>query len=170
MRRRQRPDVEFAGRIIAAMPFGAGVEQHAVGADGARLASQALRAFRMVDDQQVVANGVERVDVAPRQPAARIGDRRHLPVEHPIAQFLGAANVLGGMREPRLQAADAPEDAVRGMRVAVDKGPPGGRQQNRRAVRRKYRPQAVEQGASERKVRRPHAALLSVEHRRIHLG
>jgi len=58
-------DIEFAGAVEAARSLCDVLTQQSIGADDRGRLSQLLRS--MIDDQEMVAHGVEKVDVAPRE-------------------------------------------------------------------------------------------------------
>ena len=64
----------------------------------------------MVDHQEVVADRIEQIDVAPRQIGGGVGDRRHFLVEHVEAQLLGAADFRRGAGEPHFKRAEPAEN------------------------------------------------------------
>ncbi len=101
----QGGDVEFAGAVEAAVPLRHVLTQQAVSADHRRLARRARRG--VVDDEQMIAHRIERVDVAARQHRGRVRRRRHLAVEDLEAQPLRAPHVGRGPRETHLERAEA---------------------------------------------------------------
>ena len=127
MTRDQRRDVEFAGRVKAAIILGELLAQQPVGADHDRLASaQDVLGRAVIEHQQVVADRVEGVDVAAGEQPAGIGERRAFLVEHAVAQLLGLPHFGGGLRRAAPRASRSGR-ATAGARVAREPARPGGR-------------------------------------------
>ena len=80
----QRRKVEFLGGIEAVVGDGDRSPQQPVGADDA----DGAVALVAVDHQQMVADRIEGIGVAPRRTHLRRRTSRHLVVEDPIAQRL----------------------------------------------------------------------------------
>ncbi len=94
------------------MAVGGVLAEQPIGADHGRLSLERARAFErlfgsVIDDEQMVANLVERILVAARQHGPRVGDCGAVPVEHVVAQPLGPLDVLLGAREANLERAEA---------------------------------------------------------------
>jgi hypothetical protein len=101
-------DGEFVVGVEAAMALGHILPQEAISADHRQFAAQ-RRLAGMIDDQQMVADGVEAVLVALRQHGSGVRDRRTVLVEHLVAQLLRALDVALLAREANLERADATE-------------------------------------------------------------
>jgi hypothetical protein len=116
MARQQRGDVELGRAVEAGVALRHVLAQQPTGADHARTAEPVRR--RMIDHQQVIAQRIVGIDVAPRQECGGMRDSRHLLVEHVEAQPLGAAHVGGAARQPHLERAE-PSQHVRGVRHII---------------------------------------------------
>ncbi len=106
----KRRDIELSVAVETAEPARGILAKQPVGADDFRLAAapESL-AGRMVDHDQVVARRVEAVLVAAHAAGAKVGDRRHLVVEHLIAERLRAAYFRRSRGQPHLKIAKASE-------------------------------------------------------------
>jgi hypothetical protein len=85
----------------------------------------------VVDDEQVVADGVVIVRVAAGEPGGCGPGGRQLVVEDFEAKALGSANLLGGRGKANFHGADAPEHRVEGP-VISDRPVQSRQQPNRR--------------------------------------
>ena len=90
----QRRDVVLVRGVEAAIAFSDVLPEQSVGADDCRgLAEKPIMEFlmqmasgkRVIDDQQVIANGIELVDITPRPTCPRIGHGRQLLIEDPVS-------------------------------------------------------------------------------------
>jgi len=111
--RDQFPDAEFAGGIESAILFGQRLPQQTIGSDNRRPIKRIAVARGMVDYQQMVADCVVAIDVAPRKQPARIGDGRTFLIENAITKFLRLPYLGSGLGQSHLERADAAE-ALRG--------------------------------------------------------
>ena len=71
----------------------------------------------VVEHQQVVADRVIGIDVAAREQAPGVRDRRAFLIEHAVAQFLRLPHFGGGLRQPHFERADAAEALRRPVRA-----------------------------------------------------
>ena len=94
MARHQRVDVEFAGAVEAGLALRHVLAQQPVGADDRGGFSQRRRG--MIDHEQMVAYGVERIDVASRQERQRCPP----PPTSPCRTRRSAASGRGGFPPP----------------------------------------------------------------------
>ena len=94
----ERAEIELTLRIEAAVRLGDLAPQQPVGPYDARLAGARRR--RRVDDDEVVADRIERADVAPRCRSLGGGQRIAILVEDVVAQLLRLAQVAGAGGEP----------------------------------------------------------------------
>ena len=99
------------------MPAGDLVAKDAIRADD--LCAEASVPLSVIDDEEMVAELVEPVGVAPRLPCARIGHRRHLLVEDAVAERLRTAHLERICGKPDLEVAEPAE------REAAPWGRPG---------------------------------------------
>src|SRR5579871_5924495 len=149
----QTADVEFSLGVEAAVAVGRVLAEQTIGADHGRLALERACAIArpgrraVVDHQQMVADPVEIVLVAPCQQGAGVGDRGAVLVEHVVAQPLGAPDFFRGAREANLEAANAAEGRRWQRRFAYVA------QLERRAARQPGRPQLA--GGNPDRVGRP---------------
>jgi hypothetical protein len=110
MPRQKRRDVEFALAVEAEIAFGDLSPQQAVGADYLWLRPAETIDAVDVDDEKMVATGVERADVAPHQRRGLRAGRSALLEKHLIAQALRFADFLFCHRQPDLEGSKAPEN------------------------------------------------------------
>ena len=128
----QLRDVVFARGVELPDEFGRFALHQTIRADDAfRPGSD-----RVIDHQQVVRDGVERVDVAPERPGLGIGHRAQFLVEDPVAQCLRGIEVAGRARDPHAEMArpQLPEAAARrqgGLEQTVRRLGHGGRLDHR---------------------------------------
>ena len=115
--RDQPADVEFARGVEAAMLLGQRLAQQPIGADHRRPVARMPVARGMIEHQQVIADRVIGIDVAPREQPAGIGNGRAFLIEHAVAQFLRLAHFGGGLRQPHFERAEAAEALRRPMRA-----------------------------------------------------
>ena len=98
-------------RVEAVIEVGHLLAQHAIGADHSRPApAAAIIGVAAVDHEQMIEDGVEGVLVAARQHGERAGHRRHLLVEHFVAEALRLPDLALLAREPHFEGADAAVD------------------------------------------------------------
>ncbi len=83
----QGSDVEFVFGVKSTIAFGDFLAEQPVSADDAGLSAD-RRYRRMVDDDQVIANLVERILVASRQQRGRVRNRLPVLEEDLVAQLL----------------------------------------------------------------------------------
>jgi len=107
--RHQRADIELARAVEPVVPFGNVLAQHPIGADHGGLAQRTARRRVVIDHQHVLADRIERIDVAPCQHGRRIGDCRHFLIEDLKPQALGAADVGGGACQPNFERTQTSE-------------------------------------------------------------
>ncbi len=110
-------DVEFARTVEAEIALGYLLPQQAIDADDLRRPVAAGR--RPVDDEEMIADGVERAEVAAGQAPGGIGDRAALLEEDAIAQPLGAPDVPPRRRQTRFERAGARENRAEPAKVAL---------------------------------------------------
>jgi hypothetical protein len=67
MARNQSADVEFVRAIESAVRFRHFLPQQPISADHSRRATQTPRLRRVIDDQQMIAERIERIDIAARE-------------------------------------------------------------------------------------------------------
>ena len=107
--RDERRDVVFALRVEAERALGDFLAQHAVGADHLVAAQTAPwlvgGGAALIDDEQVIADGVIGILIAATHLGAQRGNGRHLLVEHLIAQPLRELDVAPPPREAHFEAA-----------------------------------------------------------------
>src|SRR5579883_152511 len=115
MARQHRRDLEFRGAVEAEMRCRRVLAQQAVDADDLRLASSGPR---VVDGDEMVADPVERADVAPDQPGCRVRRRAAFLEENLVAQPLRLADFLLGRREPDFERADPAEARRQSLQIA----------------------------------------------------
>ncbi|VTZ27459.1 hypothetical protein MPC1_5640003 [Methylocella tundrae] len=116
--RQQGRDVEFPLAVESVMAFGDVPSQQAISADDLRLRpAEAIDAIH-VDDQKMVAEGVERADVPPHQRRRLIGDRVPFLVEDFIAQALRLSNFLFRRRQPDLERSKTAKDGIKPCEIA----------------------------------------------------
>ena len=119
----QRQDVVFALRIKTVIEVSHLLAQHAISADHARPPpAAAVIGVAMIDHEQMVEYGIEVILVAARQHGERVGHRRHLFVEHFVAEALRLPDLTLLAREPDFERADAAID-LRRMPSAEAPGP-----------------------------------------------
>ena len=113
----QRRDVVFALRVEAERPFGDLLAEDPVGPDDLLAAQRRPRLVRrrrgLVDDEQMIADRVVGILIAPAQLGAQRRDGRHLLVENLVAQLLGELDVAPPAGQPHLEGADLAVDLVR---------------------------------------------------------
>jgi len=91
--------------------------QQPIGADH-RLAVDVMSvACGMIEHQEMIADRVMGIDVAPREQPARIGEGGTRLVENAIAQFLRLPYFGGGLRQPHLERAETSQALGRAMRA-----------------------------------------------------
>ena len=133
----QRRDVELAFRVEAGVALRHLLTQQAIGADDLRLAALSLAERAggrvVVDDEQVVADGVIGVDVALLQAGHHVGDGRHFLMEYAVTQLLRAPDVLPARREPDFQRANPSQRRAEAGRLAALGLPDKGLRQQDRA-------------------------------------
>jgi hypothetical protein len=98
----QPGDIELVPGIEAAMVFRHVLAQQAVGADHRQFSAH-RRFGSVIDDQEMIADLVERILVAPRQQRRGIRNRGAVLVEHAIAQFLRALQVAFSVGKPHFE-------------------------------------------------------------------
>ena len=106
MARNQSADVEFVRAIESAVRFRHFLPQQPISTDHGRRAPQPPDLRRMIDDQQMIAQRIESIDVAPRKLRRRICNRAAFLVENPIAQLLRLPNLGGFLRKPHFERAE----------------------------------------------------------------
>ena len=110
----QRLDVVFALRVEAVIAIRHVLAQHAIGADHARPApASSVGLVAAIDHEQMVEHFVEGVLVAARQHGERAGHRRHLLVEHLVAEALRLPDLALLARQAHFERADAAVDLWR---------------------------------------------------------
>ena len=114
---KQRRDVVFALGIEAERVLGDLLAQHAVGADDLLALEPGpgirWRIRRVIDHEQMIAYGVIRILVAATQLRFEARHRRHLLVEHLVAQALRELYLAATVCETHLEVADLAVDLVR---------------------------------------------------------
>ncbi len=121
-----RGDVVLAGRVEAAVPRRRLAADEAVGSHHRFGAAAA----RVVADEEVVADAVEAVKIAPLPRHLGAGPRAHLLVEDAIAQRLRGVDVGHALREPHLERAGthvddgSPADRPGRLALRPDHGAP----------------------------------------------
>src|SRR4029079_17567893 len=104
-------DGVFAWGLEAVIAVRHLLAQHAIGADHARTAPAAtIIGVAVIDHEQMIEDGVEGVLVAARQRGERAGHRRHLLVEHFVAEALRLPDLALRAREPHVEPGDAAVD------------------------------------------------------------
>ena len=132
MTRDQRGDVKLAGAVEPEIRLCDILAQQPIGADHPRTAAAPARAA--VDHDQMVANPVERADVAANQLRGRVGERSAFLEEHAIAKLLSAVDLSFGRRQTKLQWTERPKDWTKAAQVPH--GPPLPRRRAPRGVAR----------------------------------
>src|SRR6266849_2255714 len=109
-------DIEFAGAVESARSLRDVLTQQSIGADDRRRSLPL--SCPVIDDQEMVAYRVEKVDVSPREIQRRVCDRRHLLVEHVVPQLLGPADFRRRAGKPDFKRAE-PAEGRKTLGVAV---------------------------------------------------
>src|SRR5262249_18662082 len=105
----------LAGGIKSAMTFRDNLAEQATGCD--RETRRMSGGERNVEDQQVIANRVEFVEIAPRDEVHGPGRRGHLLIEDSITQPLGTAHVDAAAGQADLERTQPPECSGRCERM-----------------------------------------------------
>src|SRR5262245_22653555 len=109
-------DIELASGVESAIFLSERLAQKSISANHSRAVQCGAVARCVVDDEQVVTYCIIAIDVAPHEKPGRIGDRRALLVEDPIAEFLGLTYLGGGLRQAHFQRADPAQRPRRPVR------------------------------------------------------
>ena len=104
---KQRREVELPGRVEPLPLLGDRLPEKAIGADDLRLADAG-----MVEHQEMVADTVVSVAVAPGEHGPHVRHCRHLLVEDAIAQPLGLLDLVSRARQPDLEGPQAAKRAA----------------------------------------------------------
>jgi hypothetical protein len=127
MGREEATQIELARAVETFRAFGHLLPQDAVAADDTGKSPGADPSPKSaIDDEQVIALAIERIDVASRK--SRTGGRgcTLLLEKHLIAQALGPANVGTGASEANFEVADAAEHIWQPIGRTHDFASPGG--------------------------------------------
>ncbi len=103
MARKQCADIELSRGIETAIFFGKRLPQKPICSNDGRTIQRAAIACGMVENQQVVANGVIAIDIPTGKKPCGIWDGGAFLIKNAIAQFLRLPNFGGGLRQPDFQ-------------------------------------------------------------------
>jgi hypothetical protein len=115
--RQQCADIEFSRGVETAIVFGKCLPQKAIRPNDDRTIQRAAIVCGVVDNQQVVANGVIAIDIPAGKKPCWIWDGGAFLVKDAIAQFLRLPNFGGRLCQPDFQCAYPAEALRRPMRA-----------------------------------------------------
>src|SRR5215831_4737127 len=117
MTRKQCPDFEFSRGVETAVIFGERLPQKTIRSNHGRTIQRTTITCGMIENQQVVANGVIAIDIPASKKPRGVWDGGAFLVKDAIAQFLRLPNFSGCLCQPDFQRAYAAEALRRPVRA-----------------------------------------------------